>query len=220
VFAQAREKARQSSCLSNLRQIGIALQMYAQDYDETCPNAQWIGPVAFPPNWYFGESSRDLLMPYVKNLGVFACPSDTELARMVVHNTRQPFGLSYQYNGNPLGNGNNIVKQVYFGDASGKPMREHNGAIALSRQEKAGSPASPVKGTPLAAIAFPAQNWSFADAWPAVHGGTDASYFAGTRTYMLADEDRPFRRAVNLVYVDGHARFSNTVAAAWDTEPY
>ena len=151
---------------------------------------------------------------------VFTCPSDTELAHMVVRSTKQPFGLSYQYNGNPLGNGNNIVKRVYFGDESGKPMREHNGAVALSRQEKVGSPTSPVTGVSLAAVADPAQNWSFADAWPAVHGGDVTSYFAGTRTYMLADEDRPFRRSVNLVYVDGHAKFSNDVAAAWEVEPY
>jgi prepilin-type N-terminal cleavage/methylation domain-containing protein len=43
VFAQAREKARQTSCLSNCKQIGLSLQMYAQDYDETLPNAG--------PNW-------------------------------------------------------------------------------------------------------------------------------------------------------------------------
>src|SRR6476660_5305917 len=37
VFAQAREKARQTTCLSNMRQVGLGLQMYTQDYDETLP---------------------------------------------------------------------------------------------------------------------------------------------------------------------------------------
>src|SRR5437867_3596943 len=37
VFAQAREKARQTSCLSNAKQLGLALQMYTQDYDEVVP---------------------------------------------------------------------------------------------------------------------------------------------------------------------------------------
>jgi prepilin-type processing-associated H-X9-DG protein len=46
------------------------------------------------------------------------------------------------------------------------------------------------------------------------------SYFTGTRTYMLGNEHQPFQRSVNLVYVDGHAKFSNVVAAAWDTDPY
>src|SRR5437660_1778673 len=39
VFAQAREKARQATCQSNLRQIGMAVQMYAQDFDETMPTS-------------------------------------------------------------------------------------------------------------------------------------------------------------------------------------
>ena len=41
VFAQAREKARAISCLSNLKQVGIGLMMYTQDYDETYPIAAW-----------------------------------------------------------------------------------------------------------------------------------------------------------------------------------
>jgi prepilin-type N-terminal cleavage/methylation domain-containing protein/prepilin-type processing-associated H-X9-DG protein len=43
VFAQAREKARQATCLSNLKQLGLAWLMYAQDYDETSPNPVFIG---------------------------------------------------------------------------------------------------------------------------------------------------------------------------------
>jgi prepilin-type N-terminal cleavage/methylation domain-containing protein/prepilin-type processing-associated H-X9-DG protein len=220
VFAQSREKARQTACLSNLNQMAKAALLYASDYDETMPNAQWIGPVAFPPPWHFGPSSRDLLAPYVKNAQLFLCPSDTELASLPLRGSSQLFGLSYQYNGNPLGNGNNIIKRVYFGDGSGKPMREHNDAVALSYQETVGARTSPVHGRPMAAVSFPAQNWIFADAWPGVHGSEVTSYFKGTRTYMLGDEWRPFRRSVNLVYVDGHAKFSNVVAAAWDTEPY
>ncbi|MCW3099934.1 MAG: prepilin-type N-terminal cleavage/methylation domain, partial [Chthonomonadaceae bacterium] len=43
VFAQAREKARQTACLSNLRQIGTAVMMYTQDYDEVLPQTGWQG---------------------------------------------------------------------------------------------------------------------------------------------------------------------------------
>lgn len=220
VFGQAREKARQSLCISNLRQLGMAAMLYAQDYDERMPNAQWIGPAAFPPNWSFGLSSRDLLEPYVKNNGVFTCPSDTELSVMLVRSAGKPFGLSYQFHGNPLGHGNNIVKQVYFNDPNGKPMREPENSVPLSWQEQVGKKASPVTGTALSAITHPADTWAFADAWPGVHGGELTSYFAGTRSYMLTAEDRPFRRGVNLVYVDGHTRYNNAVAAAWETVPY
>jgi prepilin-type N-terminal cleavage/methylation domain-containing protein/prepilin-type processing-associated H-X9-DG protein len=72
VFAQARDKARQSTCLSNARQMGIALTMYTQDYDETYP---WsIGlPAATTPAW------GGLIAPYVKNLDVFQCPSNQDV---------------------------------------------------------------------------------------------------------------------------------------------
>src|SRR5262249_38807883 len=53
VFAQAREKARQAGCLSNLKQIGTALMMYVQDYDETSPHqmARSIPGTAFGLDW-------------------------------------------------------------------------------------------------------------------------------------------------------------------------
>jgi len=220
VYSAARAKARQSVCVSNLRQLGSALLLYTQDFDDTCPNAQWIGPAAFPPNWQFGASSRDLLSPYIRNEGIFVCPSDTELAEMLIRSSGKAFGLSYQYHGNPLGHGNNIIKQVYLGDNNGKPMTEREGASPLSWQDDLGKAASPVYGTALADLGRPADTWAFADAWPGVHGGETTSYFAGTRSFLMSDENRPFQRGVNLVYVDGHVHYNHAVAAAWGTEPY
>jgi prepilin-type N-terminal cleavage/methylation domain-containing protein len=75
VFAQAREKARQASCTSNVKQIGLALAMYTQDHDELMPTAF---PQIAPING--GNIDRvpfDMqLLPYIKNDQVFACPSD------------------------------------------------------------------------------------------------------------------------------------------------
>ncbi len=64
VFARAREKARQSSCLSNLKQLSLGMVMYAQDYDERLL-AYYVG----------GQSWPLLLQPYVKNFQLFRCPS-------------------------------------------------------------------------------------------------------------------------------------------------
>jgi prepilin-type N-terminal cleavage/methylation domain-containing protein/prepilin-type processing-associated H-X9-DG protein len=69
VFARAREKARQTSCLSNLKQLGLGEMMYAQDYDEKYNFAYTINPTVTWPN---------LLMPYVKNADLFTCPSDND----------------------------------------------------------------------------------------------------------------------------------------------
>jgi len=66
VFAQARAKARQASCLSNVRQIGTSLMMYVQDYDETTPGARGGG-------WEWWTE----LMPYMKNLDLLSCPDRT-----------------------------------------------------------------------------------------------------------------------------------------------
>src|SRR5258708_35894742 len=76
VFAQAREKARQTSCLSNTKQTTLAYMMYIQDYDEGVvlnnPDVMWSPvPVDASGTW-FGR-----IQPYVKNWGVFGCPSDT-----------------------------------------------------------------------------------------------------------------------------------------------
>jgi prepilin-type N-terminal cleavage/methylation domain-containing protein/prepilin-type processing-associated H-X9-DG protein len=72
VFAQARESARMTSCLSNMRQLGTALRMYAQDYDETYPYARlhWDDGARIQIMW------KNNVMPYIKNKQIFACPSN------------------------------------------------------------------------------------------------------------------------------------------------
>jgi len=71
VFARAREKARQASCQSNEKQIGLALLMYAQDYDEKFP-LNWTGHCGAGPNFY---DWMEVTQPYIKNWQVYMCPS-------------------------------------------------------------------------------------------------------------------------------------------------
>lgn len=72
VFASAREKARQATCASNERQLGLAFLQYVQDYDETFPTG---GGVTTGVN-YFGVGWAGQLYSYVKSTGVFTCPDD------------------------------------------------------------------------------------------------------------------------------------------------
>ncbi|MGD9497689.1 MAG: DUF1559 domain-containing protein, partial [Armatimonadota bacterium] len=72
VFARAREKARQASCTSNLKQIGTAMMMYTQDYDEVLPDCL-MGRDTNDPTRYFAWTA--VIMPYVKNNQLFECPS-------------------------------------------------------------------------------------------------------------------------------------------------
>jgi prepilin-type N-terminal cleavage/methylation domain-containing protein len=72
VFGRARENARRSSCTSNMKQIGLGIMQYAQDYDEKFPgNGGYNLPTGETATW-------DLrIQPYVKSVQVLACPSDT-----------------------------------------------------------------------------------------------------------------------------------------------
>ncbi len=75
VFAQARERARQASCLSNMRQLSLAFLMYAQDYDEALvPTVNYAVAPPARPIW------SAVLQPYVKNEGIFNCPSASGVA--------------------------------------------------------------------------------------------------------------------------------------------
>src|SRR5436305_5232553 len=64
VFAQAREKARQAACLSNMKQLGTAQMMYTQDYDETFPKAYHQLPDGSDWGWYLA------IQPYAKNTAI------------------------------------------------------------------------------------------------------------------------------------------------------
>jgi prepilin-type N-terminal cleavage/methylation domain-containing protein/prepilin-type processing-associated H-X9-DG protein len=75
VFAQAREKARGISCLSNTKQLSTGVIMYTQDYDEFYPigfQSDWPAPVGWggPISWVM------TIQPYIKNLSAFVCPDD------------------------------------------------------------------------------------------------------------------------------------------------
>ncbi len=87
VFAKAREKARQTTCVSNLKQLGLAVRMYVQDYDERFPSSLVGGAV---PGSYSATNIAimvaaerqnlgypNLLQPYIKNAQLFWCPDDS-----------------------------------------------------------------------------------------------------------------------------------------------
>lgn len=99
VFAQAREKARQITCLSNTKQLSLAVQMYTQDYDETLPPSNLLtdnGTMI----WNFNH----LLLAYTRNEKMHVCPSD--LRPLPPHTggrrTIKEFPVSYVANYNVL----------------------------------------------------------------------------------------------------------------------
>lgn len=75
VFAKAREKARQTACLSNLKQLGTGIIMYEEDFDERLP-AVWDSD----DNGNYNVTWADEIFPYVKSLAVYRCPSNAAAA--------------------------------------------------------------------------------------------------------------------------------------------
>jgi prepilin-type N-terminal cleavage/methylation domain-containing protein/prepilin-type processing-associated H-X9-DG protein len=84
VLAQAREKARQAACLSNMKQIGLGMNLYVQDYDETFPHSPWNGQEVGTTDHDSKSGAKYKtrftwiwqLYPYMKNRQVWVCPSD------------------------------------------------------------------------------------------------------------------------------------------------
>ena len=72
VFSRARAKARQTACLSNIKQLTLAIDMYAQDNDETLPpSRQWSGAIPSGANPLIWPA---YIAPYIKNTQIFECP--------------------------------------------------------------------------------------------------------------------------------------------------
>jgi prepilin-type N-terminal cleavage/methylation domain-containing protein/prepilin-type processing-associated H-X9-DG protein len=93
VFARAREKARQSSCQSNLKQWGIAFAMYAQDYDEMVIPSR----TAYPGAGYAHIDWTHIAEPYVKNTQILRCPSHSSPLDSGASTLSHPhsYGLNY-----------------------------------------------------------------------------------------------------------------------------
>ena len=117
VFARARENARRASCLSNLKQIGLGIIMYTQDYDEHFPRAiasvgvlhgapyvpqtqkGWPG-LTYKTDKYNYVSWMDMIFPYVKSVQIFQCPSQPDPSSANV------FAPSYAYSSEVSSYGN------------------------------------------------------------------------------------------------------------------
>jgi len=98
VFARAREKARQTTCLNNLKQLGTGFQMYIDDWDGGFPFAgrpgQGRGWVFTKDHWII-DVRQGSLFPYVRTVGAYVCPSETPRNQA---DRNSPTFLSYSMN--------------------------------------------------------------------------------------------------------------------------
>jgi prepilin-type N-terminal cleavage/methylation domain-containing protein/prepilin-type processing-associated H-X9-DG protein len=97
VFAKAREKARQSSCSSNLKQIGLGIMQYVQDWDETFPSGgHCLGnqPAGGELGWTGTASLQPVADSYVKSNAVFKCPSSVNTTDAANNRYACDYGLN------------------------------------------------------------------------------------------------------------------------------
>ena len=106
VFQKVRENARRTACLSNLKQIGLGVTQYDQDFDEKGPNGQ-------SPGFGNGTGYALEIMPYIKSSGVFKCPDDTGGVQAV---TPVSYGL----------NSNTVVPNSSFGPVNSQALAQFN----------------------------------------------------------------------------------------------
>ena len=222
VFARAREKARTTACLSNQKQIGSALLMYSQDYDErliqqTYGTCQSTTDPAF--SW------ADFLYPYIKNAQAFDCPSATWRMRLDTTVIPPRFMRDRGGNGAPALdycqsttgaiNNRNLEPNYNYGlNAFGRPVNPpYNSTNPLDV-----GPWSGVIRT-LTAIPSPATVIGIADGrgaspwalgggdgpWdlPSVDGQVDGRRHSSNRLTSAGDA------SFNAIFMDGHAKFTN-----------
>jgi prepilin-type N-terminal cleavage/methylation domain-containing protein/prepilin-type processing-associated H-X9-DG protein len=219
VFAQAREKARQASCLSNLKQLALGWGMYIQDYDETLafrPSGMAVGPGAACDWRYVCDTPQtrsgsyinwwELVQPYMKNYQIITCPSAPN-----------------EYNGAP--NGWTATKSFGIGLNAYPDW-------GLTKNPRIPSPfgGNIYPGVSLAEVTKPAQTVIMADAgyltyktywetWPRnglnKHAGT-SPWVAPRPEYESGSEWAPeprhsgtngdFSGVANVAFVDGHVK--------------
>jgi prepilin-type N-terminal cleavage/methylation domain-containing protein len=105
VFAKARERARATSCLNNMKQLGIGFQMYLDDNEGTFPQAGAVGQPANQGVWIYSPAhfvidvTKGSLFPYIKSVGAYVCPSDEHPGQTTtMANQKNPTYLSYSLN--------------------------------------------------------------------------------------------------------------------------
>jgi prepilin-type N-terminal cleavage/methylation domain-containing protein/prepilin-type processing-associated H-X9-DG protein len=190
VFAQARAKARQTSCLSNVKQLGTAIRMYVQDYDEMYPFAANLESGFADADKWYGTLK---LQPYVKSAAILFCPS---MSKFTQYNKL----CTYSYN----------IHLGYFYYPAGGAYSFYQGAT----DSQINFPAQ------TATINCAKPSWYYYDSlYHSIYGeyyafinGTSGMY--DVARFILADPslwDTIFIHSggINVAYCDGHAKFNN-----------
>jgi prepilin-type N-terminal cleavage/methylation domain-containing protein/prepilin-type processing-associated H-X9-DG protein len=184
VFAQARAMARRTACLSNMKQMGNAFHMYAQDYDETTP-AVIHQPGNIDPDFW------QIIQPYVKNVQVFYCPDRTEWSMPTGDDCGGQEGVNPQKR--CIGYGYN------WGITSGLRL-----GMVGDRIKFTGGYIEP--GISLASMAAPADTMAYGDTGDNPRYTICSNYIFQYYTNASSSQQMRHSGNINVAFADGHAK--------------
>jgi prepilin-type N-terminal cleavage/methylation domain-containing protein/prepilin-type processing-associated H-X9-DG protein len=194
VFAQARDQARQTTCLSNMKQLGTALMMYGQDYDETLPAWPFkggAGGLFNDPRFKIWSYSTwvDALMPYTKNKDVFACPNGPKSGANFVFGPKD----------------NQVVVNLAINEYI---ENSDNGFASIARLTGARNGPAEVSVIAESCYAGIYQDWSDGYNIPG-RGKNFGLYrlYCANKAANNVCEPRHKDHGVNVTFADGHAKF-------------
>jgi prepilin-type N-terminal cleavage/methylation domain-containing protein/prepilin-type processing-associated H-X9-DG protein len=174
VFARARENARRASCQSNLKQIGLGIAQYTQDYDEKFPPSMSTGANITVNGANLADPAWTVLVqPYVKSAQLFACPSNTNNS-LWMNRTNNTIPRSYVANGYRNGSNPYGGIQPMNGPAQG-------GGAALSLLQ---SPTQTLLVVENSGTSTAQDLWDVADM---DSGNIDLTNHLGTTNFLFAD---------------------------------
>jgi len=190
VFAQAREAARKTQCLSNVKQIATAYMMYLQDYDETFPPhvTERTAPSG-TPDTLIGRAPftyKTKLAPYVRNEGLFKCPSAPAW----------PTPAAGQWYTTDYGNNHN---EANLPTSTNQAWYQANPDFGFN------------EGTTLATISFPARFILVGDAGRSDNTASRGGMYPQPWAFDVASQARFLPRhqgGGNIAYADGHAKWT------------
>ena len=200
VFARARENARKSNCQSNLKQIGLALRSYSQDYDERYPCYRFFDNIdGLTYSW------RICLLPYVKNRDIFVCPSARNLNTFAQStNDRSDFGVSPAASGAFLTSGY-YCNSVHWASGAPNPpfMHRDQGGISDAQIVRPAETIAVLDGGQ-----YPKANYDrYCGPGPVADGANDVG--AGNPPTTVSTTN-PFLRhtdGANYLFMDGHVKW-------------
>jgi prepilin-type N-terminal cleavage/methylation domain-containing protein/prepilin-type processing-associated H-X9-DG protein len=211
VFARARENARRASCMSNLKQFGLAMMQYTQDYDEAYPpsSSGGEGPNAPGGSWLLGDDSAgnpvqtwaQILYPYHKSLQIFVCPSGE--STYAAYPIRGNYGANWQLIKSPTGDPLKLAELA----APANTYAMMDAGFYTTNYQHGTTAAKPDNGSYL----------------PGIGDVLGVSCTATSSSYTRFEGDCQSGRhlgGINMAFADGHVKWLKTDVVSAEAQKY